>query len=58
MPNSSTRATLSDVAQQEYNASHIALSYVNAAETKKAKGLLKGHTPSSGYLCIKHKDMK
>ena len=34
MLNSFAMASLSDVAQQEYNASHVALSYVNAAETK------------------------
>ena len=44
---SSARASRSDVAEHEYNASHTALSYVNAAETSHA-GLAKGHTRSRG----------
>ena len=45
LPNSSARASQSHVAQQEYNASHAALSYDNAADITH-KGLAKGHTPS------------
>ena len=45
LPNSSARASQSDVAQKEYNANPAALSYVNAAENKH-KGIAKGHSPS------------
>ena len=44
-PNSSARPVFSDVALQQHNAPRVALSYVNAAETRH-KGLAKGHTPS------------
>ena len=43
--NSCRRLFFSYVAEQQHNASHVALSYVNAAEISH-KGLVKGHTPS------------
>ena len=44
LPHSSARASRSDVAQQEYNASHVALGYVIVAEIKH-QSPAKGHTP-------------